>query len=299
VRTVSCTDDKLTIGSIFSGIGGFELGLERTGGFTTSWQCEIHPYARKVLEKIFPGVPCYQDIKELYETVFPRRVDVLCGGFPCQPFSTAGRRQGEKDNRYLWPEFVRLVREIKPRWVLAENVPGLLSIDSGRIFGRIIGDLASCGYVVEWDTISAASLGALHARNRLIIEGHLADPRLDGEGIEPQTVFGKKEDVRRDETGHLPSGRHKILDRSQVDRAERESIFRRDPGNRSIQSYRERAIRSYWSSEPLLDRVADGIPNWLYRNGRLGNAICPQVAEYVGECVLEHERKAFEGRAVA
>lgn len=166
---------KLTVGSLFSGIGGLELGLERTGRFETRWQCEINEYARKVLAKNWPGLPIYNDIKELYESEWPEKVNVLCGGFPCQPFSTVGKRQGESDERFLWPEFVRVVREVQPRWVIAENVPGLLTIDSGRVFGRILWDLASCGYDAEWDTISAASVGALHPRNRIFIVGRLRD----------------------------------------------------------------------------------------------------------------------------
>jgi len=166
---------KFTVGSMFSGIGGLELGLERTGCFETRWQCEINDYARRVLAKNWPGLPIYNDIKELYESEFPEKVDVLCGGFPCQPFSTAGKRMGEADERFLWPEFVRVVRQVRPRWVIAENVPGLLTIDAGRVFGRILWDLASCGYDVEWDTISAASVGALHPRNRIFIVGRLRD----------------------------------------------------------------------------------------------------------------------------
>jgi len=171
---------KLTVGSMFSGIGGLELGLERTGRFETRWQCEINDYARRVLAKNWPGLPIYNDIKELYESEFPELVDVLCGGFPCQPFSTAGKRRGEADERFLWPEFVRVVREVRPRWVIAENVPGLLTIDAGRVFGRILWDLAECGYDVEWDTISAASVGALHPRNRIFIVGRMADPEHFG-----------------------------------------------------------------------------------------------------------------------
>src|SRR4029450_2592075 len=118
----------LTFGSLFAGIGGFDLGLERAG-LTCRWQVEIDPFCRKVLAKHWPDVTRYADIRELDgRTVDP--VDVLCGGFPCQPHSLAGKRGGSADERDLWREFARVIREVGPRWVLAENVPGLLSTES-------------------------------------------------------------------------------------------------------------------------------------------------------------------------
>lgn len=185
----------LTVGSLFSGIGGFELGLERTGGFKTVWQCEIDEFCQKVLAKHWPDVQRFSDIKEMNGDV--PHVDVICGGFPCQPVSVAGKRKGDCDERWLWPEFFRVVCEVNPTWVLVENVPGLLSADSGRIFGGILRDLSRCGYDAEWNIISAANVGAPHLRKRVFIvaysqriglqsggeAGHLANKSSEIEGI--------------------------------------------------------------------------------------------------------------------
>ena len=167
----------LTVGSLFSGIGGFELGLERTGGFKTAWQCEKDEFCLKVLAKHWPDVKRFTDIKEMgIEENIPY-VDVICGGFPCQPVSCAGKRKGKEDERWLWPEFYRIVCEVKPRWVLVENVPGLLSADSGRLFAGILRDLSSSGYDAEWNIVSAAFVGAPHLRKRVFVVAHTNDAR--------------------------------------------------------------------------------------------------------------------------
>lgn len=349
-------NEKLTIGSMFSGIGGLELGLERTGGFETRWQCEINEYARKVLAKNWPGLPLYNDVKELYESEQPERVDVLCGGFPCQPFSTAGKRRGESDERFLWPEFIRIVREVRPRWVIAENVPGLLTIDAGRVFGRILGDLASCGYDAEWDTISAASVGALHPRNRIFIIGHngnapgrypfseiggtpgrtdaqpggdrhvLADADRPESGIHPGAIPETPGNVRGRAPSDLSSRcgqvladtdrprleeqwfrkptktKYSSIERSSIDVPDTEErgnvrgigqlryagpleLGRRDNG---LGTFRD-AVREWWAIEPGMGRVANGVPARVDRLRCLGNAVVPQCAEYVGNCILQRE----------
>lgn len=154
----------LTVGSCFSGIGGLELGLEWTGGFKTKWQIENDPYATAVLKKHWPDVKRYGDITTISPAQL-ERVDVICGGYPCQPFSYAGRRAGETDARHLWPYMHEIIRELRPRFVLLENVPGHLSMG----FGRVLGDLAECGYDAEWQVLSAAGVGAPHLRRRVFI----------------------------------------------------------------------------------------------------------------------------------
>ena len=170
----------LTVGSLFSGIGGFELGLERTGGFKTAWQCEKDEFCLKVLAKHWPDVKRFTDIKEMgIEENIPY-VDVICGGFPCQPVSCAGKRKGAQDERWLWPEFYRIVCQVRPKWVLIENVPGLLSADSGRLFAGILRDLSSSGYDAEWNIVSAAFVGAPHLRKRVFIVAHPPSIRCGG-----------------------------------------------------------------------------------------------------------------------
>jgi len=175
----------LTVGSLFSGIGGFELGLERTGGFKTVWQCEIDPFCQKVLEKHWPNVKRFTDIKKIgIEEEIPH-VNVICGGFPCQPVSCAGKRRGKEDERWLWPEFYRVIRCVQPEWVLIENVPGLLSADAGRLFAGILRDLSESGYDAEWNIVSAASVGAPHLRKRVFVVAHSTSQQNDSQHIEP------------------------------------------------------------------------------------------------------------------
>jgi DNA (cytosine-5)-methyltransferase 1 len=155
----------LRVLSLFAGIGGFDLGLERTGGFKTVAFCEIDPFCRRVLAKHWPEVPCYHDVRELAaEQIGP--VDVICGGFPCQDISTAGTGAGIDGKRSgLWSEYARLIGELRPRYVIVENVAALL----GRGLGRVLGDLAALGYDAEWDCIPASAIGAPHRRDRIWI----------------------------------------------------------------------------------------------------------------------------------
>jgi DNA (cytosine-5)-methyltransferase 1 len=166
---------KLRVLDLFSGIGGFSLGLERTGGFETVAFCEIEEFPRKVLAKHWPGVPIYNDVRTLTADVLARdgiAVDVITGGFPCQDLSVAGKQRGmgEGTRSGLWSEIVRLVGELRPRYVIVENVAALLSGPAerrGGWFGRVLGDLAECGYDAEWENIPASALGAPHRRERV------------------------------------------------------------------------------------------------------------------------------------
>lgn len=165
----------MRVGSLFLGIGGLELGLERAG-MQVVWQVEFDPFCQEILQKHWPEAKRYGDIRELREDEL-EPVDLICGGFPCQPHSLAGQRRASDDDRDLWPEMLRIIRAVKPRWVLAENVPGLLSSEAGRFFGGICRDLAESGYSVGWDCIPASAVGAPHKRERVFIIGELVDAR--------------------------------------------------------------------------------------------------------------------------
>lgn len=160
---------KLRVLDLFSGIGGFSLGLERTGGFETVAFCEIEPYCRRVLEKHWPSVKQYDDVRTLTADTLARdgiAVDVICGGFPCQDISAAGKRAGLAGERSgLWREFARLVRELGPRFVVMENSAEML----GNGLGNVLGDLASFGFGATWECLPAAVLGAPHGRDRIWI----------------------------------------------------------------------------------------------------------------------------------
>ncbi len=158
---------KLRVLDLFSGIGGFSLGLERTGGFETVAFCEIDPFPRKVLAKHWPGVPIFADVRELRgDDVGP--VDVICGGYPCQPFSTAGQRRGAEDDRHLWPEFSRLVDELRPAWVIGENVAGHISMG----IDDVLSDLETKGYTCRTFVNPAFAVDAPHKRDRCWIVAH-------------------------------------------------------------------------------------------------------------------------------
>ena len=157
----------LKVLDLFSGIGGFSLGLERTGGFETVAFCEIEEYPRRVLAKHWPDVPCHKDVKELTADAVGH-IDLICGGYPCQPFSQAGQRRGAEDDRHLWPEVKRLVASIRPRWCLFENVAGHISMG----LDEVLSDLESEGYTAWTVVIPACAVDAPHRRDRVWIMAH-------------------------------------------------------------------------------------------------------------------------------
>jgi DNA (cytosine-5)-methyltransferase 1 len=189
----------LTVGSLFSGIGGFELGLERTGGFKTVWQCEIDPFCLKVLEKHWPNVKRFTDIKKMgVEEEIPH-VDVICGGFPCQDISCAGKGAGiHAERSSLWWEMLRIVRLVRPKYVLVENVAALLN----RGLDEVLGSLAESGYDAEWQVLSADMFGAPHKRRRMFIIAYPSDRRTERGISSPGNAYpnvrrgGRKKDLR-------------------------------------------------------------------------------------------------------
>lgn len=306
----------MKVGSLFSGIGGIDLGLQ-WAGMTTIWFVENDKYCQKVLAKHWPEVPCYGDIKAVDFRTLPRP-DLLCGGFPCQPFSVAGKRQGTADDRWLWPEFYRAICEIKPRWVLVENVPGLLSIDSGRVFGGILRDLAQVGYDAEWDVLSAAQFGAPHLRFRVFLVANSISGRcfkdrkyrcIDGISREwtDDTMSTEKssEDVayaKHSLRWPVLQGRDGFADwheRKWPETADRFKLCGEDvvdasepglPESKPKWKYGKSVTEcNWWSTEPDVGRVAHGIPSRVDRLKCLGNAVVPQVAQWIGERIMEVE----------
>lgn len=155
-------------GSLFSGIGGFDLAAEWMG-WNNVFHCEIDPFCRKVLHYYWPNSISYEDIRNTDFTVHRGTIDILTGGFPCQPFSVAGKRRGTEDDRYLWPEMLRAIREIKPEYVVGENVHGLLSWSNGLVLEQVLSDLEAEGYEVQSFILPAAGVNAPHKRNRVWI----------------------------------------------------------------------------------------------------------------------------------
>ena len=161
-------NSKLRVLDLFSGIGGFSLGLERTGGFETVAFCEYEPFPRAVLSKHWPDVPCFPDVRKLKGSDIDGPIDVICGGYPCQPFSTAGQRRGKEDDRHLWPEFSRLVAELRPSWVIGENVAGHVSMG----LDDVLSDLEGQGYACRTFVIPACAVDAPHRRDRVWTVAH-------------------------------------------------------------------------------------------------------------------------------
>jgi DNA (cytosine-5)-methyltransferase 1 len=297
----------LTVGSLFAGIGGFDLGLERTGGFTIRWQVEIDEYCRQVLAKHWPDVPRFGDIRTVLDV---EPVDVLCGGFPCQDLSSAGRREGiDGENSVLWAEFARIIRLVRPRYIIVENVPALLK----RGMGRVLADLAGYGYDAEWQCIPAAAFGAPHYRNRLFIIGYrrwtpviCADqlpkceccderfcPKCNLHYFEcncpgPHTEIENGWKVVGEPWGLVayPSrdgmeGNGSIPVEGLSASPEPVVFGRGRPGNRTAK----------WSPEPGLARLVHGSSRWMERTRSLGNVIVPQVVEWIGYRILDYEER--------
>jgi DNA (cytosine-5)-methyltransferase 1 len=313
---------KLRVLDLFSGIGGFSLGLERTGGFETVAFCEIEPFPQKVLRKHWPDVPIYDDVRtvtaarlaadgiawSLADARDDRRmesdfgamvgiqgqaceerhketdglrycgVDVICGGFPCQDISFAGKGAGiEGERSGLWSEYARLIGELQPQFVIVENVAALL----GRGLDRVLGDLAKIGFDAEWHCIPASAIGAPHRRDRLWL---VAYPAQFPESALANAIRLRKlqsEGREQDEWGWTGDSSPDVA----------HAGFEDVEGQRlTIRISQERdsfSGSSWWATEPDVGRVAHGVPSRVDRLKGLGNAVVPQIPELIGRAILQ------------
>lgn len=270
----------LTVGSLFTGIGGLDLGLERAG-MTVAWQAEIDPYCCQVLNRHWPAVPNLGDVTTINWEDVPR-VDVLTGGYPCQPFSLAGRRDGEYDPRHLWPYVRDAVSVLRPRWVLLENVTGHLTLG----FGRVLGELAEIGYDAEWDCLPAAAFGAPHRRDRVFIVAYPNRSRVREEPVGERRGEHPVEFVA-DGTNRTVADTNSKVGCGTWGASEK--VFRQETFQRS--GRRCGSSGGHWAVEPDVGRVAHGVPNRVDRLRALGNAVVPQVAEHIGRLIVETETR--------
>ena len=235
----------ITHGSLFSGIGGIDLGFERAG-IETIWQCEIDEKASAVLEKRFPGVPNYRDVRKVTNDGTIRKPDIISGGFPCQDVSLAGRRAGLAGERSgLWFEYQRIIDEFQPRWVVAENVPGLLSSNEGNDFRTVIGALEERGYCVSWRVLDAQYFGVAQRRRRVFIVGSLGN-------IGSAKVLFEREGVQ----GHTPQSR---------------KTGKGTAGTFTIRSGKEGGGKGYLGREEGAMTLG-GQPQWVYAGFSAGNS---------------------------
>ena len=244
---------------LFSGIGGFSLGLEQTNGFKTIAFCEIDEFCRSVLTKHWENVPIFDDITKITEQDILQlgNIDVICGGFPCQPISTCGKRKGEYDERWMWPEFYRIICMVKPKYVLVENVVGLLSIQSGRLFGGILRDLAQIGYDAEWQVLSASQFNLPHVRKRLFLVAYSVRERMD------KVILQKRIDTKSTKTEWSNS-----------------NFIYMPTTKRSYPNVSDIIRENYGISEELDKHIIQK------RIKSLGNAIVPACAQFIGQCLL-------------
>lgn len=319
---------KLTHLSLFSGIGGLDLAAEMAG-FRTVGQCEWADYPTKVLEKHWPNVPRWRDIRTLtgesfYEKTGMRTVDVVSGGFPCQPFSVAGKRRGKEDDRYLWPEMLRVISELRPTWVVGENVAGIVNMALDQVYA----DLENEGYTVQAFIIPACAVDAPHRRDRCAIVAWNPNSR-------DRDAWAEREVEKRENaepTGICENVAHSESIRLQRERSCGEQIGIPRPEKAQSErccdvlsdtNDRSRAVRGnrefpavekvaggwenlggrapeyvtgeWWPAEPDVGRVVDGVPSRVDRLKCLGNAVVPQQFYPVFQAIADIERGIIHG----
>ena len=240
---------------LFSGIGGFSLGLERAGMETAAF-CEFAKYPRSVLKKHWPDVPIHDDVRTLDGNQYRGTVDVVCGGFPCQDLSIAGKRSGlEGEKSSLYREMLRVISECLPRYAIFENVANFLVGSGGRWFSQFLYDLSEIGYDAEWHCISASAVSANHHRDRVWIIAY-------------------------------PAGNTK---QNSIFEGEQAGVFFKGKPRGSSWGP---APRTHWATDkPRITEMDDGLPGWVGSVSAYGNAVVPQIPELIGRAIIEYETK--------
>jgi len=269
---------ELSVLDLFSGIGGFSLGLEATGKFKTIGFCEKDKFCQKVLQKHWPDTPIYEDIKKLDGTKI--KADVITGGFPCQSISIAGKQKGKNDDRFLFPEMLRVIKETQARWVIGENVQNLLNISNGEILQGIHNDLESIGYEVQTFSISASSQGAWHKRQRIWIIAN-TNTRLsfrENKEIQTRGITSNNGSTNVANSNNI---------RTQVQTKGKHTSFK---------MFGSHSKKSWWKTFSEFYRIPDGLQYGLDKDRTnrikaLGNAIVPQIATEIGKAIIKAEEE--------
>ena len=285
----------MTHASLFSGIGGFDLAAEWMG-WDNIFHCEWNPFGQKVLAHHFPNSKSYNDITKTDFSIHEGTIDVLSGGFPCQPYSNAGLQLGKADERHLFPHMLRCIKEVKPKWVIGENVRGLVSWGGGLVFNEVCDDLEREGYAVQSFLIPAASVGAPHQRQRIWFVAYSNDKGRSGEFREVQKENGKISERNNDA---------KFSNASDGNATNSESIgqeYALENGQLEGRRFMQSSKRNFWNSFPSKSPICggdDGLPkeldNITFSKWRIesikgyGNAIVPQVAYEIFKAIQKLE----------
>jgi DNA (cytosine-5)-methyltransferase 1 len=294
---------KLKTLDLFSGIGGFSLGLESTGFFETIGFVEKDKFCQKVLKKHWNNINIEEDIRNVKGEKY--QADVVTGGFPCQPFSVAGKRKSTADDRYLWDEMLRVIRETKPRWVIGENVEGIVNINEGMVLRQVLNDLENEGFKSQCIIIPASGIGAWHQRKRIWIIANAYTRLSIRENQEIQSrgnaITNGSEDVSNSNSWlrggrgtELKSGDDREgLFHTEKEKQTREHIRCKTIGCNAVLG-KERTNKTWWQIESELCGVPNGVSYELDkdRSNRiksLGNSIVPQIARQIGLSIMEAE----------
>ena len=289
----------LKVLDLFSGIGGFSLGLESTGHFETIAFCEKDQFCQKVLKKHWSNIPIIDDVRRINGKEI--KADVVVGGFPCQSISIAGKQKGKDDDRYLFPEMLRIIKEVKPRWIIGENVQNLINISNGTILKDIVEGLETENFEVQCFGISASSQGAWHKRERIWIVANSNDRLSIGKNQEIQTRRntinnGSSSNVpntQRNEHQHTPtrqSGTGELWGfYSEEEKQTSHDLWSKT--SRCNASFRQ---ETWWNSQSRICRIPHGLSEKMdrFRKDRikaLGNSIVPQIARELGKAIIEAE----------
>ena len=294
--------------SLFTGIGGFDLAA-KWKGYTNLFQCEIDSFCRDFLAHHYPDTKRYEDVKTFDASSYAGRVDILSGGFPCQPYSSAGLRKGKEDERHLWPEMLRIIREVQPRWIVGENVSGLLNWSGGMVFEEVQADLEAEGYKQLPFILPAAGINAPHRRDRIFFIAYSDDSRGSTGYREVPKEDGKVSERYEDakpsnaDTKFTPYSLRERLERSQ-DRGSAGSSWQ-DKNKQPTG-----CILPSWEQFPTFSPVCGGndgipkelstisLPRWRREIIKgLGNAIVPQLAYHIFTAIEETEKKLQDERA--
>lgn len=278
---------------LFAGIGGFGLA-GHWAGILTVCQVEIDSFCQKVLQKNFPNAERHGDIHTFNGEIYAGQIDIISGGFPCQPYSTAGKRLGKNDARHLWPEMLRVIREVRPRWVVGENVGGIISWSDGLVFEEVCADLENEGYEVQPFVLPACGVNAPHRRDRVWFVAKSKRNVTDSESErrkEWEQYYGREDATEIERRME-----------SEFERFSNKQLATNSDSSSSNNTRTEtrNSIWDEWTFEPPLCRVDDGVSGRLDRNWNkqrkqrikaLGNAIVPQVAYQIFSAIIEYETK--------